>query len=204
MPKTATAAPAAKKQTAPAPERPHKDLSPVQEEVADLASRILLNGGEREEVETFLRALALYQWKQKSFMKSPRINQSEDAALTSTRVTRTVDHWYLELAKHWPAKPSVTPARHYSEQPERPVTEMVRANIRESFKEEIDHFLTDREGIEPVWLLREVIEEVNAGQELATAIWFAFDRADMYVRVPHRHKERIQEFAKFLEGEATK
>jgi hypothetical protein len=81
---------------------------------------------------------------------------------------------------------------------------MVRANIRESLKEEIDQFLTDREGIEAVWLLREIIEDVNAGHDLAKAVWYRFDRADMYVRVPSRHKERIQEFAKFLEGEATK
>jgi hypothetical protein len=62
--------PGAKKPAAaerkPPIERPHKNLTQTQEEVANLASDILLNGGEREDVNLLLTALLRHRVRRRS------------------------------------------------------------------------------------------------------------------------------------------
>jgi hypothetical protein len=79
---------------------------------------------------------------------------------------------------------------------------MVRMNLRESLRDEVNKFLTDAEGLESVYLLNEIVTDINNGEEPGMAIWHAMDRADIYVRVPAKHKERIEEFAHFLQEAA--
>jgi hypothetical protein len=50
-------------------ERPHKYLIRIQEEVADLASDILLNGGAQEDVDSILTALLRHRYKRLSFAR---------------------------------------------------------------------------------------------------------------------------------------
>jgi hypothetical protein len=83
----------------------------------------------------------------------------------------------------------------------RPVTEMLSANIRASARQQFDRFLTDARGIEPVWLLNEILENYNSDQDMGDAIYSPMDRAEIYVRVPPEHKERIEEFVAFLQKE---
>jgi hypothetical protein len=60
MPQTTTTqntkkqAPPARK---PVSEKPQKDLTPAQEEVADLASDLLMNGGSQQDLDVLLTAL---------------------------------------------------------------------------------------------------------------------------------------------------
>lgn len=185
---------------AASPERPHKNLTQTQEELADLASDILLNGGAREDVDLLLTALLRHRLVRKSFAAREEEGGRE---MANGHAERFREGYYLELAKNWPVKPAPEPYVHYSQRPERPVTEMVRANIREKFMHAVKDFLKDTDGIEPIWLLKEVLEDFNNGDDLCDAVWYAFDRADMYVRVPHRHKERIEAFVKLLEGAAA-
>jgi len=210
MPKTAIAVANTKK---PAPverktavERPHKNLTQTQEWVADIASDILLNGGAREDLELVLGALARHHYRNQSFTRGPLEHGSLSAAQLDANATayatRLREDWYRDLAKHWPERKTET------EDPERgaaarPVTEMVRANIRASAQAKFEEFLTDATGIEPVWLLNEVLDNFNSGRDIGEAIWDAMDRAEIYVRVPYEHKERIEEFVAFLQKEET-
>jgi hypothetical protein len=107
------------------------------------------------------------------------------------------DKYYQQLCKHWPEKRQET-----EEEPsdrERPVVEMMRANVRASLREKVDELLANARDIETIWLLNEIVEDINSGDEPGEAIFRAMDRADIYVRVPWEHKKRIEEFVAFLE-----
>ena len=209
MPKTAITvntkkpAPAERKT---AVERPHKNLTQTQEQVADIASDILLNGGAREDIELVLGALARNHYRNMSFARGPVGGGSLSAAQLDARATayatRIREDWYRDLAKHWPERKAE--AEGSERVPvARPVTEMVSANIRASARRQFEDFLTDARGIEPVWLLNEILENYNSEQDMGEAIYSPMDRAEIYVRVPPEHKERIEEFVAFLQKEET-
>src|SRR3954451_22498969 len=119
-------------------ERPYKNLSQVQEELADLASDILLNGGAREDVDMLLTALLRHERESKSHGRIGTAVGREEANKYAKRFS---ERYYLNLAKSWPKEESPEPGVHYGQRPERPVTEMVRANIREKFMDEVEEFL---------------------------------------------------------------
>ena len=157
MPKTAiavanTTKPAsAERKTAV--ERPHENLTQTQEQVADIASDILLNGGAREDLELVLGALARHHYRNMSFSRGPVGCGSLSAAQLDARATayatRIREDWYRDLAKHWPGRKAE--AEGSERLPvARPVTEMVRANIRASAQAQFEQFLTDTDGIEPI------------------------------------------------------
>ena len=184
--------------------RPHKNLTQTQEQVADIASDILLNGGARQDLELLLGALARHHYRNQSFSRGPLESGSLSAAQLDANATayatRLREDWYRDLAKHWPErKAEVEDSERGSAT--RPVTEMVRANIRASAQAQFEQFLTDTDGIEPVWLLNEILDNVNAGIDMGEAIYSTMDRAEIYVRVPPEHKERIEEFVAFLQKE---
>jgi hypothetical protein len=184
-----------KKAAAPPIERPHKDLTRIQEEVADLASDILLNGGTKEDVDSILTALLRHRYKRLSFAQRKPADEMEKEA--NAEASRYKESYYQRLCKHWPEKRQETADEPIG--PERPVKEMVRANIRESLLDKVEQLLTDTDGIETVWLLNEIVENINSGEEPGEAISQVLDRAEIYVRVPWQHKKRIEEFVAFLE-----
>jgi len=208
MPKTAIAVANTKKPTPAerqaAVARPHKNLTQTQEQVADIASDILLNGGAREDVELVLEALGRHNYRNMSFSREPLERGSLSAAQLDARATayatKVREEWYRDLAKHWPERKAEAEGVERGSVA-RPVTEMVSANIRESARQQFDQFLTDARGIEPVWLLNEILENFNADLDMGEAIYSPMDRAEIYVRVPPEHKERIEEFVTFLQKE---
>ena len=206
MPKTAIAVANTKKpataERKTAVERPHKNLTQTQEEIADLASNMLLNGGARQDLDLLLTALARHQYRNMSFARGPLDRGSSSAdeinARAEERAALLTEDWYRDLARHWP-EPKAEAEGFESGSVARPVTEMVSANIRASARQQFDQFLTDVHGIEPVWLVNEILENVNSGSDMGEAIYYPMDRAEIYVRVPWEHRQRIEEFVAFLE-----
>jgi len=191
-------------ETRTAVERPHKNLTQIQEEVADIASDILLNGGARQDLELLLGALARHHYRNMSFsrgrLESGSLSAAQLDASAREYATTIREDWYWDLSKHWPERKAEAEDSERASAA-RPVTEMVRANIRASAQAHFEQFLTDTDGIEPIWLLNEVLENFNSGRDLGEAIWDAMDRAEIYVKVPYEHKDRIEEFVASLEKE---
>lgn len=207
MPKTSLAVAnkkAAPAERMPAVERPHRDLPFVQEELADLCSQIILYGGSRQDLDLILTALGRHKYMNYSCSRKatgPKLVEAYKEANEHANFLR--ERWYRALCQHWPEPKDATESEE-SSSPERPVVEMVRADIRNSLRARIEELLRDDHGIETVWLLNEIVADINAGYEPGQAVWSALDRADIYVRVPYKHKKRVQDFVKFLEkGEAA-
>jgi hypothetical protein len=180
-------------------ERPHKDLTEVQEQVADLASDILLNGGAREDVDLLLKALLRHRIRRMSFNRGPwAIDAAESDRSANGSAILLADKVYQHLAKYWPEKKDGSEHRPTKPVPNT-VAEMMRANVRQSLREEFDEFLTDEAGIEPVWLFNQVLHLTNCGNDLVEHFCRIMDTAGIYVRVPWEHKERVKEFVAFLE-----
>jgi len=202
MPKTQIAVASTKKpataERKTAVERPHKDLTEIQEQVADLASDILLNGGAREDVDPLLTALLRHRMRRMSFNRGPdAIGADESNRSAHESAALLADKFYQHLAKHWPEKKDRSEHRPPKPVPNS-VAEMMRANVRQSLREEFDAFLTDEAGIEPVWLLNQVLHLTNCGDDLAEHFCGVMDVAGIYVRVPWEHKARVEEFVAFL------
>lgn len=184
------------------PERPHKTLTRTQEEMADLASDLLLNGGAYDDVNLLLTALLRHQYRRYSFGGRSEYNspekQEQGAAQHAER--RRPQH-YMSLFTCWPKEAPIADGKPVLP---KTVTEMVRANIRGSLEDAFDAFMTDSEGIEPCWLLNEILQDANNEGDLAKGIHYALDQSTVYVRVPLKHHERIEEFVEFLEKEAPR
>lgn len=193
MPRHAAVMPA--HQSKPAVERPHKGLTAIQEELADLASQIILYGGLRQDVELFLTALIRHQYRHRSFVLA---EHAEIVAIRQQDIVRWVASAYAELRKDWPATRGA-PAT--VEQPvASTVAELVRANVRDSLRDQFERFLTDENGIESAWLLNEILQYVESGDDLTKAIYHAMDRAHIYIRVPNIYAKQVREYLELLEG----
>jgi hypothetical protein len=206
MPKTPTAEPAAKKTTPPAhkaaAERPHKGLTQTQEEIADLASDILLNGGRREDLIPMLSGLLRHQRRRRSYTGPREYRSAEKAEQEVADYADSYkDQWYRDLAKLWPEKK--VEVEDDSAGPTA-VKAMVQADLRRWLRGHFEQFLTDTNGLEPIWLLNEVLEYVESTSgDLAEAFAQAIGSADTYVRVPVEHKKRIEEYVEFLTKEKS-
>jgi hypothetical protein len=136
-----------------------------------------------------------------SFNRGPgAIGAAESDRSANSSAALLADKFYQHLAKHWPEKKDGSDRRPAEPVPNT-VAEMMRANVRESLREEFDAFLTDEAGIEPVWLFNEVLRLTNCGDDLVRQFCNILDTAGIYVRVPWQHKKRIEEFVAFLEKE---
>jgi len=60
--------------------------------------------------------------------------------------------------------------------------------------------LNSVDGIEPVWVLNEVLEDVNNGEDLGKAFHYALDHAGIYIRVPAEHEESVREYLEALKA----
>lgn len=206
MPKTAIAVHTKKPATAERKvvvERPHKDLTEVQEQVADLASDILLNGGAREDVDLLLTALLCHRVRRMSpgrhFAATDPAKADRDANWSANYLA---EKFYRGLAQHWPERKDEPTNIQESPAP-KTVAEMMRTNIRVSAREQFEEFITDSEGLEAVWLINEVLKFRNCGADIVEEFCDVMDRAEIYVRVPRKHKERIEEFVAFLGREVA-
>src|SRR5579884_2723715 len=144
-------------------DRPHRDLTETEEEVADLASQMILYGGAREDVELLLTAVGRHRWRRFTFNRASReadIDKSGEAY-----VIETVADWFQRLSSRWRNKlqPRTSPENpNFS----RTVTEMVRADIRRLVRRQLEDLLSNESGIETAWALNEILEWVNSGEDL--------------------------------------
>ncbi|MGA8029385.1 MAG: hypothetical protein WB992_19765 [Bryobacteraceae bacterium] len=186
-------------------ERPHKGLTQIQEELCYLASDILLNGGAQKDVSLMLTALLRHDWRRRSYTRPTEAGANAAVVDHGAQeyAARLVDDHHRRLASGWPAPKSKS--KDGQDNPKlRTVTEMVRADILASLRQQFEDFLDDADGIEKVWLLNEVLEDVNSGIDLPEAFYYAVRSIDeLYVRVPWEHKKRIEEFVGLLEKEET-
>lgn len=178
--------------------RPHKHLSATQEELADLASQMILDGGAQEDIELLLTALARHQYRNYSFNHLDG-GLPDFARRCKERVPLVLARWNADLRQDWARKEVEHESASVSTAKYKTITDMVRADIRRSIRSEFEQFLSDRE-VEPIWALNEILEYVNAGEDLGTAIYYVMDRADIYIRVPDVYAKQVREYVELLEG----
>lgn len=173
--------------------RPHKTLTSTQERVADLASRMILHGGDPEDIRILLIALARYESRIRCFNREEK-ELRERAMVTAAR-------WQANLQQSWPKSNNqiaVSPELEATT-----VAEMVRADIRTRVRRHFEEFVSEKPGIEPIWLLNEILEITNSGEDMAKAIFYSLDDAGIYVRVPSQHEARVREFIALLDPESA-
>jgi hypothetical protein len=180
-------------------DRPHRELTRMQEEVADLASEMILNGGNREDVIPFLAALYRRRERNRGSWKTPE-QWEKDA---QSRGFKNAEDAYQSLMRHWPepvGKPSKEEASTTREPKLTTVREMVQADLRARLREQVESFLSKSEGFEPVWLLSEILSDHESTySDLAEAISANVDKYDTYVRVYWRNADKVREFIKLID-----
>jgi hypothetical protein len=180
-------------------EKPHKDLTSTQEEVAALASDIILNGGDRAEVIPFLAALQRYRFKRLSVVDSSH-TPAEWEEVAVSRGMKDAEADYQDLAHCWPDRAAAQPVGAADVPKPTTVKEMVFANVREELRDRLDQFLSDQAGLESFWLLNEILAYVHdAGYDLAQAFTTAMHSDKTYVRVSWSQADKVQGFIKLIE-----
>ena len=81
-------------------ERPHKGLTETQEELAELASDMLMNGGARDDMDSLLFALDQH-WYRRGYARSDQSTVEIDKNIEerNRRHGTFVERWYRDLAK---------------------------------------------------------------------------------------------------------
>jgi hypothetical protein len=74
------------------------------------------------------------------------------------------------------------------------VADLMRTNVRTALVDNFEEFLSDSAGVEALCCLTKCCSSHNAGEDIAEEFRRIMDLQEIYVRVPWRHKERIQEF----------
>lgn len=139
-----------------ATDRPHRRLTQTQEEIADPASQMILYGGAEEDVEMFLTAIARHRLRHVQF--STRCGDKLDNS-TRALAVEWAARWLRDLGSRWRKnEPSTITG---NSELARNVTEMVRADIRRFAQKQFEEFLSRADGIEPLWALRDILNEVQ-------------------------------------------
>jgi hypothetical protein len=187
MPQTTTQI--SKKQAPPArrppSEKPQKDLTPTQEEIADLASDLIMNGGSRQDLDPFIRVLLRHQYRK--FIHA----QDASEATVNEYANRWCEQHALRLVKQWP-EPIKRPAADDTKP--KTVAEMARANVRHELRDHFeDSFAESTDGLEPLWMLNEILTYcTDTGYDLVKAFTAAMDLDDTYVRVPWSQADKVR------------
>jgi hypothetical protein len=192
MPQTTTTqitkkqAPLARKPTSV---KPHRDLTPTQEEVADLASDLLINGGSQQDLYLLLTALFRHQYRKFSFAKEAT------EATVAARAEQWLHRSSQQIIKHWP-EPVEDPAK---EPTPTTVKEIARTNVRRELQMQYEEFVTRTYGLEPIWMLNEILEYCTSGAyDLAKSFAVVMDADDTYVRVPWSQADKVRAFVELI------
>jgi hypothetical protein len=196
----ATAIQNTKKQAPPARRppsvKPHRDLTPTQDEVADLASDLIMNGGSQQDLSLFLRALLRHEYRKHGFGKKASTDHID------ATVSQWLDRSSQRIMKQWP-----DPIEGSNVEGVKPktVVEMAQANVRRELKDQFAEFLAREDGLEPIWLLNDILTYcTSAGYDLAEAFAVVMDADDIYVRVPWSQADKVRAFVKLLDdGESN-
>jgi hypothetical protein len=193
MPQTATRT--TKKQALPArrpaSEKPQRDLTPTQEEMADLASDLIMNGGSRQDLDPFVRVLLRHQ-SRKVF------HGEKDLEAT---VNGYANQWFeehsLRLVKQWP-----DPIKRPTADDTKPktVAELAKANVRRELRDHFEDFFADAgDGVESLWMLNEILTYcTDTGYDLVKAFAVVIAEDDTYIRVPWSQADKVRAFTKLI------
>jgi len=186
-----SAAPKPKRTLSPAP---HRELTPIQAEIAAEMAGMILHGGHRDDVELVLRGLMQHQYRRKFF------NGDRDPALevkqTEEFAERFWANWFTGLAQNWP--PPKSRNQHESVSASAPM-QMFHANMRGELMRLFNEFISDAENPESVWFLKEVFGFVDSGYALADAFAYVIDNDATYVSVPPKHVKLVNEYIQLLD-----
>jgi hypothetical protein len=185
----------------PVSEKPHKNLTRIQEEVAELCSDLILSGGSRDDVLPFLAAA--YRHKYRRFSHADGAIALNDDAIAYGNTY--VEDAYQHLVRRWP-EPSEKPADDDDNSKRTTVKEIAQADLRSQLRKRFEKFLCDTEGLEAIWLWNEILIQYDGDAEIdfATAISKVVDNYDDYVRVHWEKADKVRKFAALLGDEEAR
>ncbi len=181
---------------------PWRTLPEIQQEVAEVASDMIVNGGDQEDVGLLITAVLRHKWRRYMSRRPKSLDDTEkevdEAALNYA--ARGKQDRYKKLARYWPDEQPTTTTT-----PDKPkattVVEMVRDNFRKKAREAFEDFMANSGVPEEVHLLGEILELAAQGNPLIEAISIELQDAHTYVHVPDKHVARVRDFLKFLEDD---
>lgn len=184
----------------PVSEKPHKNLTRIQEEVAGLCSDLLLTGGSRDDVMPFLAAAYRHKFRRSSYVAGDATwnnhvilcgnNHAEDA--------------YQHLVRRWP-EPTEKPAEDDDDAKRTTIKEIAQADLRNRLRTNFEKFLCNTDGVEALWLWNEILIQYADGEiDFADAISKVVDHYDDYVRVHWQKADKVRKFAELLGDEEAR
>jgi hypothetical protein len=186
-------------------ERPHINLTETQEELCKLAADMLTEGGDREDVLLLLSALDRHQYRRRfrSLKDSKEVEKEVEKRQAKNK------HWisalHEELSKDWPTQPSLDRRLRTPPPKSNAIAEIARVGVRRRLLDSFKEFMRHQEGVEALWVLNEILENVNSGnEEMAEAFSMIVDQSpDVYLRVPYAHLGKVKEFVSLLRKEGA-
>ncbi|MGC2660221.1 MAG: hypothetical protein WA324_19860 [Bryobacteraceae bacterium] len=173
---------------------PFTKLTEEQAECCDLASDLLLHGGQRRVFDQFLSALMQHRYARYNFSRTvepeelaKEMRKFGDLNSLGNARRRT------RLMKAWPE-----PVPEVDEPVPTALRDMAAYNIREDLRESFDNFVGEAR-IEDLWLINELLHYVFSGFDLGETMRGLLYESGLFVRVPQRHKERVEKFVAMLE-----
>jgi hypothetical protein len=171
-------------------EKPHRDLTSIQAEIADLATQLIVSGGMQADVMPFLSALYRHQYRNTTFCQ-------DDAEETiKSRAASRAECCLRDLVRQWPQR-----AEKPTDEETTPTTvkDIVQTDLRNRLAEHFEEFVRDHADLESIWLLNEVLEWYTSDSiDLAEAFARMIDSDKTYVPVPWPQAKKLREVAKLL------
>lgn len=178
-------------------DRPHKGLTEEQETIAELASDMIMNGGAKEDVDLFLRAVGRHRYRLLLASFSQTGKPIAEADINSD-AEHSAKQWCGALANQWQHK---KPAKRLSAtaSTSNSVAEIARTDIRGHLKGLFNEFVIGIDSFESAYLLKEILEyTVDGGYDMAQAFARVMDGDQTYVRIPGDIEDEVRNFIKML------
>jgi hypothetical protein len=185
----------------PASAKPHRELTKTQAEIADLASRLIIEGGNREDVMPFLAALYRHQYRNMSFYGSAHHTPEQWEDATQAMGNRDAGQAFNHLMRLWP-EPDSGHSKGENEDGPKPTTvkEIAQADITRRLRDSFEQLLTDQNGLEGKWLLNEVLEyHDSVKSDLLEAFTYCIDADQTYIQVPWSQADKVRAFVKLID-----
>jgi hypothetical protein len=191
---TSPVQPAAKnaaKRTLSAP--PPTNLTEDQVHYCDLAADLLTCGGQPQLFGRLFDVLtqheyARYSWTRDTdpteLPKRMREYANQDQPRNAGLKARLMNAWPAQI-------------RNAKEPMPAHVRDIAATNIRNQLRYEFENFISETK-FESLWLLWDVLNSVNGGENLAEAFNYQVHESGNFVQVPHHHEERVEQFLKTL------
>ncbi len=134
--------------------KPQPEITAMQDLLCDLAGDLIMNGGDRQDSEPFLRALARHQWRLR-FPNYP-IDAEQRDKRTGDDEERSFDEWFRKYTAGLPDNPREVSLPEVRKDRVLTITDRIRDNIRQHLAERMAEFLR-RASPEDLSLMREVL-----------------------------------------------